>query len=187
MTHTIVGLVESFVLPPNGIDLRAELEALESARVSQAMAQSGGDVGRAARLLRMSRRDLLLLEARLAAVKPPGAFGGRPEAELDATNISRFEGGVEIIQAAGIRRLAADGLTQRQITARLGCNPFLVEKVLRADTENAVRRLSGEGRSASDISDALRLPLTRVRRILKRAAIAALRAASGAAAEGEGS
>jgi DNA-binding CsgD family transcriptional regulator len=184
MTHTIVGLVESFVLPPNGIDLRAELDALRSARVSQAMAQSGGDVGRAARLLRMSRRDLLLLEARLARGGPSASSEGA-EPKLDAS-LPRIERGVEFVSAAVIRGLHADGLTQRRIAERLGCNPYLVEKVLRKDTENEVRRLAGEGRSASDIADALRLPLTRVRRILKRAAIAALRASGVAAAPGNG-
>lgn len=197
MTHTIVGLVESFVLPPNGIDLRAELDALQSARVSQALAQSGGDIGRAARLLRMSRHDLVQLEVRLGRGGPSASSGGgREEPQLDAS-LPRIERGVEFVSAAVIRGLHAEGkgLSQRKIAERLGCNPYLVEKVLRKDTEDRVRRLAGEGRSASDIADALRLPLTRVRRILRRAAIAALRAASGAAAapgddeqaEGEGS
>jgi hypothetical protein len=168
MTITIAELVERLALPPDGIDLRAELDALQSARVSQALAQSSGDLAQAARLLRMSRLELLRLEERLAG-RAPEAFGRRREPEPDVTPIPRIEGGLEIVSAAAIRRLAADGFTERQIGARLGCNPYIVEKVLREDIERDVRRLDAEGRSVTEIAVALRLPFSRVRGILVRA------------------
>ena len=66
MSTIIAELVDRLALPPDGVDLRAELDALQSARVSQALAQAGGDLAAAARLLRMSRLDLMRLEARLS-------------------------------------------------------------------------------------------------------------------------
>ena len=81
--------------------------------------------------------------------------------------LPRIDRGVELITAAAIRRLSADGLTERQIASRLGCNPFAVEKVLRETTEAEVRRLDAKGRAVSAIASTLRLPLARVRRILQ--------------------
>lgn len=168
MSNTIIAeLVDRLALPPDGVDLRAELDALQSARVSQALAQAGGDLGAAARLLRMSRLDLMRLEARLS--EPPRSPGGRRRREPrppETTAFPRIERGVEFVSAAAIRRLSVDGLTERQIARKLGCNPFIVEKVLREQTATEVRRLVGEGIGASDIASTLRLPLSRVRQIL---------------------
>lgn len=170
MSTIIAELVERLALPPDGIDLRAELDALQSARVGQALAQAGGDVGRAAQLLRMSRLELMRLEARLSAT--PGPVGRRrfePLAPPAAPSVfPRIDRGVELISAAVIRGLSAEGHTERQIARRLGCNVFIVEKALREQTESEVRRLDGEGRDASDIASVLRLPLSRVRRIIER-------------------
>lgn len=167
----IAELVERLELPPDGVDLRAELGALQSARVSQALAQSGGDLTRAARLLRMTRLELLRLESCLTGdprARPRRRQEPDPD-ELDASHIPRIAGGVQVVSAAAVRRLAADGYTERQIATRLGCNPYIVEKVLREDTERAVRRLDEQKRSPSDIARELRLPLARVRRILEAA------------------
>lgn len=140
-------------LPPEGVDLRAELIAWQAARMGQALVQAGGDLTEAARLLRMTRLELLRMEARIAPVVPP----------IDPESIPRLAGGVEFISAAAIKRYAIEGLTDRQIARRLGCNHFLVEKVLRAEVGNEVRRLDGEGLSAREIALRLRLTLARVR------------------------
>jgi hypothetical protein len=107
---------------------------------------------------------------------------------------SRYDRGIEFVQAAVIRGYRAEGLTPSEITEKVGCNPYLVEKVLRKDTEGRVRRLADEGHSASDIASALQMPRARVRQMLKSTAIAALRAAGALAkpaddehAESEGS
>jgi hypothetical protein len=169
MSTIIAELVERLALPPDGIDLRAELDALQSARVGQALAQAGGDVGRAAQLLRMSRLELMRLEARLSGPSP-GPLGRRrfePLAPPAAPSVfPRIDRGVELISAAVIRGLSAEGYTERQIARRLGCNVFIVEKALREQTEGEVRRLDAEGRDRGDIASTLRLPLSRVRRIL---------------------
>lgn len=160
-------------LPSEGIDLRAELAELESARVRQALAQSGGNLTAAARLLRMSRGELLRLGARLMCERA-GVAGALPPEAREAREVardngaSRIAGGVELVSAAAIRRLAAEGWSEKRIAGRLGVNAFVVEKVLRRDTERAVRELdaSGEGLSPRDIADRLRLPVSRVRAIL---------------------
>jgi hypothetical protein len=164
------GVNVSAALPPEGIDLRAELVALQSVRVRQALEQAGGDLARAARLLRMSRLDLMRLEARLADGSVIGDRRSAPEPAIDPSTVSRVAGGVELISAAAIRRYAAEGFDEKTIAARLGCNVFIVEKVLREQTEAAVRRLDAEGRaSVAEIAAALRIPRVRVRRILKAA------------------
>jgi hypothetical protein len=171
MQTIITELVERFALGPDGVDLRAELDALQSARVSQALEQTGGDVARAAKLLRMTRLDLLRLEERLAAGRAP-TRAGRPRFEpppvdgLAASAIPRIVGGVELISAAAIRRLAVEGFTERQIAARMGCNPYAVEKVLREETARKVLALDAERIAPSDIASRLQLPLALVRRIL---------------------
>lgn len=155
-------------LPSEGIDLRAELAELESARVRQALAQAGGNLTAAARLLRMSRGELLQLGARLMCERA-GVVGALPPeaAELASDNgATRIAGGVELVSAKAIRRLAAEGWSERRIAGRLGVNVFAVEKVLRRDTERAVRELDREGLSPRDIADRLRLSFSRVRSIL---------------------
>lgn len=166
---TIAELVERLALPPDGVDLRAELDALQSARVSQALERSGGDMARAAKLLRMTRLDLLRLEQRLSGRDEVGRARPRfepPPLGPTAALIPRIQDGVEFVSAAAVRRLAEDGLTERQIASRVGCNAFIVEKILREDTERRVRELDAERIAPSDIASRLRVPLARVRRIL---------------------
>lgn len=170
MTAIITELVERLALGPEGVDLRAELDALQSARVSQALEQTGGDLSRAAKLLRMSRLDLLRLEARLAAARAPGAAPPRFEPPLvDASAIPRIESGVEFVSAAAIRRLDAEGYTERQIAGHLGCNAYLVEKVLREATERKVHELVAAGAALLDIQRETRVPLPRLRRMISKA------------------
>jgi hypothetical protein len=129
--------LDATTLPPDGIDLRAELVALQRTRVRQALEQSRGDLAGAARLLGMS---------------------------------PRIAGGVEFVSAAAIRRYAADGYSEREIYKRLGCNPYLVEKVLREQTERKIWSLDRDkGLSPHSIAARLRLPISRVRRVLERA------------------
>jgi len=152
-------------LPPDGIDLRAELAALSGARVRQALDQAAGDYGQAARLLRMSRHELLRLEARLADGEPNAAE--RRVGALDPHTIPRIAGGVEFISAAAIRRYAAEGHDEKAIASLLGCNLFLVEKVLRAQTAAEIMRLDREEKlTPKQIAERLRLPINRVRRVL---------------------
>lgn len=163
-THSLAAL------PPDGVDLRAELNALRAARVRQALEQSSGDLSQAARLLRMSRLDLMRLEALDGAEPAPPPRGRRRQAAapspLGVASVGRIAAGVELISAAAIRRLAADGLDARKIAARVGCNHYLVERVLRRHTESEMRRLDGEGLSLRAIAIKLGLPLARVRRFL---------------------
>jgi hypothetical protein len=156
-------------LPPDGVDLRAELAAHGTARVRQALSQAGGDYGGAARLLRMSRNELVHFEARLAGGDPNGP--DRHVGVPDSTNVGRIAGGVEFISAAAIKRLHTDGYDEKAISRRLGCNPFLVEKVLREQTEQRIVELDRDGLdgkklSPRDIALELRLPVSRVRRVL---------------------
>jgi hypothetical protein len=167
MKTVIADLVDRLALPPEGVDLRAELVDLQSARVRQALEQSGGDLARAARLLRMSRLDLMRLEARIA-----DGTGAPPAPDpIDPGNAARIAGGVEFISAAAIRRYAVEGLDERAIASRLGCNVFIVEKVLREQVEASVRRLDAEEQlPVAEIAAALRIPRARVRHILLQGA-----------------
>jgi hypothetical protein len=147
-------------LPGEGVDLRAEVAAHQRSRVEQAMTRAGGDLGEAAKLLRVTPLELARLvpgAAPAAASGSPAAstkpaapsrpsrssLGPRPSltttltrAERDAL-IPRIEGGIERISAAVIRRLAAEGMSEQRIASRLGCNPHVIEKVLRMQAENA--------------------------------------------------
>lgn len=164
MKTVIADLVEGLALPPDGIDLRAELADLQSARVRQALEQADGELGQAARLLRMSRLELLRLEARLILDDAP------PPATPDPPTLPRISDGVALISAAAIRRYADEGRNERWIASQLGCNPFMVEKVLRERTAAEIVRLDREERLAVDaIAAKLRIPRTRVRHVLRAA------------------
>lgn len=177
MKTAISQFIERLALPPEGIDLCAELAELGSARVRQALEQSGGDYRRAAKLLRMHRGELVRLESRLAGqassapldrttlaiIRPPSPG----DDVVSADNVSRVAGGIERISAAAIRRLAAEGLDERSIAKRIGCNHFLVERVLREQTRREIERLDREEKlSPKQIAERLRLPINRVRRVL---------------------
>jgi DNA-directed RNA polymerase specialized sigma24 family protein len=155
-------------LPRDGIDLRAELEALKCARVRQALERTGGDLAAAARLLRMSRVDLLRLEARIEANGAPEASAGRRRkaTESEPIDVARIAGGVEFVSARAIVRLARDGMPEKQIARRMGCNPYLVERVLRRQRESAARALDADGLSVREIAARLRQPASRIARIL---------------------
>jgi hypothetical protein len=156
--------LDATTLPPDGIDLRAELVALQRTRVRQALEQSRGDLAGAARLLGMSPLDLARLAARLDGDAP------RSPPPVDEPPVPRIAGGVEFVSAAAIRRYAADGYSEREIYKRLGCNPYLVEKVLREQTERKIWSLDRDkGLSPHSIAARLRLPISRVRRVLERA------------------
>lgn len=175
MTDVIAELARRLALPPDGIDLRAELVALQSARIRQALDLAGGDYGRAARLLRMSRLDLARLETRLesegagvAHVTCGASNCAGPH--LEPRDIPRIANGVEMISAKAIRTYAAEGLGERAIARRLGCNVYVVEKVLREQSEAEIVRLDREEKLAPNaIAERMRVPRSRVRQILKRA------------------
>lgn len=141
-------------LPPDGVDLRAELAEHQRSRVEQALAHAQGDLDGAAKLLRLTPLELVRLQAGHIAVSRV-----RPAPVKVATvkhdEIPRIERGVEFISAAAIRRLRAEGRSPHQIANRLGCNPFVVEKVLRIETERAVRKLRAEGVAPREISGRL--------------------------------
>lgn len=125
-------------LPPDGLDLRAELAAHQHSLVEQALARAGGDLQAAAKLLRITPLELTRLHAGAALAPYPVARQPlrRPEEERVA-EIARIDRGVELISRAAIRRLHAEGRTPGQIAKRLGVNPFVIEKVLRAEAELA--------------------------------------------------
>jgi len=168
MTTAIDSFVKRLALPEGGIDLRAELVTLQRARMRQALEKSGGDLARAARLLRMSRAELVRLESRLTddSTLPAASAPGDP-GTIDPSSVSRIVGGVERISAAVIRRLADEGLDETAITNRVGCNPFIVEKVLRDRTKREIERLDRDEKlTPQQIADRLRIPINRVRRVL---------------------
>jgi len=153
------GLSVEHPLPPNGVDLRAEVAAHQRSRVEQAMTRAGGDPGEAARLLRVSALELARLQAgpvRSTSAERAAAGTGRTGSRVNGSRqtgatpppppddkVGRIERGVEVISSAAIRRLATDGFTERQIANRLGCNPFVVEKVLRMQAERSELRKCG--------------------------------------------
>lgn len=176
MTTAIDHFVERLALPEGGIDLRAELVTLQRARVRQALEKTSGDLAGAARLLRMTRTELVRLESRLTegdptlpATRPPG------EPELDVRIASRIVGGIEVVSAAVIRRLDAEGLDASEIVRRVGCNPFIVERVLREQKRAEILRLDRDEKlKPSEIAGRLRLPVARVRAVLVAHDVAAL-------------
>jgi DNA-binding CsgD family transcriptional regulator len=158
------------VLPPDGVDLRAELAEIETARVRQALDRTRGDITAAARLLRMTRLDLIRLESRTRTIEPSVPPPAAPAPVFPApttTPGTRLSGGVFVISAAAVLQLAAEGLDEKQIARRLECNVYLVEKVLRAERDRSVRRLAGDGYSTREIAAALGLTLKRVTLVLE--------------------
>lgn len=150
---------DDLALPPDGVDLRAEIVALQTARVRQALERSGGDAGRAARLLRLTRSDLSRIRERVAPARP----------DADPSEIERISGGLALVSATVIRRFAAEGLSERQIAKRLGCNVFLVERCLERHTASEVERLDAEGLSFKAIALKLRITIQRVASFVKAA------------------
>jgi hypothetical protein len=148
-------------LPFEGVDLRAELAAHQRSRVEQALARTKGNLAEAARLLRMTPLELARLQAAARALPPiprpvtsttASRRPGRPLQAVRRVSVatveavagaSRIDRGVEVISGPAIRRFAADGLNERQIAKRLGCNPFVVEKVLRMQAEKGELRKCG--------------------------------------------
>ena len=129
-------------LPPEGVDLRAELRAHQRSRVEQALVRAAEDPALAAKLLRITPLELAGLREGMgeAAPPPPPPSPPRPPAQAAARarrvappsdEMPRVERGVEVISRAAIRRLEAEGRTPKQIAGRLGVNLFVVEKVLR--------------------------------------------------------
>lgn len=176
MTTTIDHFVKRLALPEGGVDLKAELVALTRARVRQALEKTSGDLAGAARLLRMARGELVRLEARITdadSTLPAARAPGEPE--LDVHAVSRIVGGVEVISAAVIRRLAAEGLDEAEITRRVGCNPFIVERVLREQKSTEILRLDRDEKlKPREIAARLKLPIQRVRAVLVGHDLAAL-------------
>lgn len=165
-------------LPPDGVDLRAELAAHQRSRIEQALARAAGDLSVAAQLLRVTPLELSRLHPAQGGTAAPAAANdvkpypvtrqpARPSREERASELSRIERGVELISAAAIRRLSAEGRTPQQIADRLGCNHFTVEKVLRIETERAVRKLRSEGLSPRAIVTRLGLSPSFVDRVLQ--------------------
>lgn len=164
-TRVIAGLVERLDLPPKGIDLRAELQSLQRARVRQAMERADGDAAKAARLLRLPLLDFMRLSARTA--ESASRRGARTD--LDARVVPRIAGGVEFISRAAIERYAAEGIDPKEIARRLGCNPYLVEKVLREWRQREIVKLDAEHYSPREIALRLRTTLSDVRAVLAMA------------------
>lgn len=157
-------------LPPEGVDLRAELADHQRSRVEQALARAQGDLNAAAKLLRVTALDVARMQAghiAAAGAKQAQKRGPAQPTEVKLGEISRIERGVEVISAAVIRRLHAEGRSSVQIARRLGCNHMTVEKVLRMETERAVRELHADGVTPSEIVTRLRVTPAFVTRALQ--------------------
>lgn len=161
-TQVIAGLAERLDLPPRGIDLRAELQALQRARVRQAMERASGDTAKAARLLRLPLLDFMRLAARNA--ESASRRGRRPE--LDERVVPRIAGGVELVSRAAIERYAAEGVGVKEIGRRVGCNQYLAEKVVREWRQREIVALDAEHYSPREIALRLRTTLAEVRATL---------------------
>lgn len=160
------GMAVVHPLPPEGVDLRAELVAHQRSRVDQALARAKGDTALAARLLRVAPLDLVRMQAGHVAVAS-AKQAPEKKAGIAFDDIPRIERGVEMISVAAIKRLRAEGRSPQQIANRLGCNHFVVEKVLRIETERAVRRLRAEGVAPREISERLGITQAVVDRALR--------------------
>ena len=152
------GMTVSHPLPAEGIDLRAELAEHQRSRIAQALVRAEGDSTAAAKLLRLTPLELVRMQAGHIAVAATRQ-GVQTQSKrtlvglgVERGDIPRIERGVEMISVAVIKRLRAEGLEPEQIARRLGCNHFVVEKVLRIETERAVRRLRAEGLEPIEIS-----------------------------------
>lgn len=108
------------------------------------------------------------LEAALG-VRPPPA----PATAVDPARSTTVREGLLVVSAAAVVQLAAEGLDEWAISRRLGCNVYLVEKVLRAEKDRSVRRLAGDGFSTREIAAELRLTLKRVTHVLETPAFPA--------------
>lgn len=159
-------------LPAGGIDIRAELAELVATRMQQALERTRGDMPAAAKLLRTTRLELLRLTARIEGGGEPTPRGRAKEAarrQVESVDVSRIAGGVELISAKVITRLAAEGVKPKDIGLRLGVNPYAVERALRLAFERRCRELDAAGKSVRDIARALRVPPARVARVLSPA------------------
>lgn len=118
----------AYELPPDGVDLRAELAEHQRALVEQALDRAGGNHARAAHLLGLRPLELYRLAGgRLELVDgmaPAPAKGAPPKLEISRTSI---------------RAMAADGWTPREIAVALSINQFAVEKILRAEAEQLAK------------------------------------------------
>lgn len=131
-------------LPPEGIDLRAEITALQSRRVAQALARADGDATVAAKLLRVTRLDLARMQAGVSAMA--WSRSTPKPAPVQPDEVPNIRGGVEVITRAAVRRLHHEGRTPDQIAKRLGVNAYAIEKILRAEAE--IAKCGAEARPA---------------------------------------
>jgi hypothetical protein len=145
----------ALLLPEDGLDLRQELLACQHHWVTQALHRTDGDRVKAAQLLRTDPLSLERLKqflspapasnaktraadhaARRASEAPTRTDLPRPR-KAGAGELGRCDGGVLLITRKVIRRLAAEGLTAKQIGTQLGVNFYFIEKVLRCEAELA--------------------------------------------------
>jgi hypothetical protein len=123
-------------LPPDGVDLRAELAAHQRRRLEQALAMAQGDAFLAAKLLRVSPLDIARMRSGTSVVAWQRSRPARANQATD--DLPRIEGGREVMSRAGIKRLAGEGYNARQIADRFGVvNEYAIEKILRAEAELA--------------------------------------------------
>jgi DNA-binding NarL/FixJ family response regulator len=104
---------------------------------------------------------------RIAALE--SAIAPRPPAPSSAAveRAATVRDGLLVISRAAILQLAAEGHDEWTISRRLDVNKYVVEKVLRAETDRSVRRLAGDGFSTREIAAELRLTLKRVALVLE--------------------
>lgn len=176
-------------LPEEGINLRVELVRYQDWMIEQALIRTQGNKSQAAKLLGLKRTTLVMMLTTKGRLLPsaeleaaPGAIDGDGEppttvrrreetavprvGDVDVRNIGHIAQGVEMISAAAIRRYAADGLTRRQIANRLGCNPYIVDRVLREHLQRQVVALDEQGIAPSAIAQQLGCSLADVRSAL---------------------
>jgi len=150
-------------IPREGLDLRQELRACQDYWVEQALHRTNGDRAAAAKLLGTNEVTLDWLQRVLApsanfspkshinrrsSTRPRSSRPPLPPSEaptlrdlpkhrepsrVGPEELGRIDNGVHKVSRTVILRLAAEGLTPKQIGSQLGVTFLLVEKVLRSE------------------------------------------------------
>jgi len=135
------GTAAPSTLPEAGLDLAASLMAYRDWMVSQALIRTSGNKSEAAKLLKVKRttlNEILRTASPVQLVQRPASSKRAPsepppsQAEPDTGVHERARPAAPVlIKRSTVAAFAAQGLNVRQIATELGCNRYMVEKILR--------------------------------------------------------
>lgn len=131
-------------LPEEGVDLAGELARYQAWMIDQALIRSQGNKSQAAKLLGLKRTTLVEMLKSAKRAHPHIALAreesppmkqstGTPAPEqAESSGYQQInEKGLQTVPRVEIARLRGEGLTAKQIAAKVHCNQFLVERELR--------------------------------------------------------